>query len=460
MNPCSRSSTSRPHKDRNCHKIYPVILRSLLTLAFLLAPAFARPQPTHKAPPKPPAGDHKVVSIKVTGSQRYTPDEIVAASGLKIGNTATDDDFKKATEELGKSGVFTNVSYSYAYSPAGTKLEFQVADADKFVPARFENFVWFSDADLIAKIHEREPLFKGEVPVGGDLADRISDALQSLLLQHSLNARATYIREGSSHEGPIDAINFKADNVNIHIRHVGFPSAPADQVPDLAEAAQKLQDRDYLRSEVSAYVKSAVLPVYLKHGYLKAAFAEPQAKVAKEDEDETQVDVDLPSTPGLQYKVSGFTWEDNAAFPADKLQSLIHLQPAQTANAVQLRADLEAVQKLYGTRGYMAASVKPEPIFYDDNHTVAYKIKVREGDLFLMGDLEINGLDVKTADRLRDAWNLKPTDAYDSSYVKRFIDQAWKLLAPKTNYTVSVHEGVNEKEKTVDVTLRYGIKSD
>jgi outer membrane protein assembly factor BamA len=437
-----------------------LILRSFLALALVLLPGLARSQTTHKAQPKPAAGDHKLVSIKVTGSQRYTPDEIIAASGLKIGDAATEDDFKKATEELGKSGMFTNVSYSYAYSATGTKLDFQVADADKFVPARFENFVWFSDADLIAKIHEREPLFKGEVPVGGDLADRISDALQSLLLQHSLSAHATYIREGESHEGPIDAINFKADNVNIHIRHVTFPSAPADQIPDLAEAAQKLEGRDYFRSEVNTYIKSAVLPVYLKHGFLKAAFAEPQAKVVQEDQDETQVDVDLPSMSGLQYKVSGFTWEGNSAFPADKLQTLIHIQPSQTANAVQLQTDLEAVQKLYGTRGYMTASVKPEPVFDDANRTVAYTLEVQEGDLFHMGDLEINGLDVKTADRLREAWNLKPADAYDSSYPKRFIEQAWKLLPPKTNWTVSLHEGINEKEKTVDVSLRYGIKPD
>ena len=438
-----------------------LILQSFLALTLVLLPsAFAQSQAAHEPLPKSQPGDHKLVSIKVTGSQRYTPDEIIAASGLKIGDAATDDDFKKATEELGKSGMFTNVSYSYAYSPTGTKLDFQVADADKFVPARFENFVWFPDTDLIAQIHEREPLFKGEVPVGGDLADRISDALQSLLLQHSLSAHATYIREGASHEGPIDAINFKAENVNIRIRHVSFPSAPDDQIPDLAEAAQKLEDRDYLRSEVNAYVRSAILPVYLKHGFLKAAFAEPQAKVVKEDADEAQVDVDLPSTPGLQYKVSGFTWEGNSAFPADKLQTLIHLQPAQTANAVQLQTDLEAVQKLYGTRGYMTASAKPEPTFDDANRTVAYKLQVHEGDLFHMGDLEINGLDVKTADRLRDAWNLKPTDAYDNSYPKRFIEQAWKLLPPKTNWTVSLHEGVNEKEKTVDVTLRYGIKPD
>jgi outer membrane protein insertion porin family len=433
--------------------------RFLPVLVFVVI-ALALPQAPHKSASKSSPGDHKLVAIKVTGSQRYTPDEIIAASGLKIGDAATDDDFNKATESLGKSGMFTDVSYSYSYSGTGTKLDFQVADANKFVPARFENFVWFSDADLVAKIHENEPLFKGDVPVGGNLADRISDVLQSLLLQHSLSARATYIREGAGPSGPIDAVNFKADGVNIHIRNVSFPSAPADQQPALAEAAKKLEDRDYLRSEVNAYAKSALLPIYLEHGYLKATFSEPQAKVVKEDQDETLVDVDLLSAPGVRYKVSSFTWEGNSKFPADKLQGLIRLQPGQIANAVQLQTDLDAVHKLYGTRGYMTAVAKPESAFDDANATVAYKLVVQEGDLFHMGDLEINGLDVKTADRLRDAWNLKPSDAYDSSYPKRFMDQAWKLLPPKTNWTVSLHEGVNEKEKTVDVTLRYGIKPD
>jgi outer membrane protein assembly factor BamA len=429
-----------------------------LTLSFLGLPLAA--QTAHKPAPKQSASDRKLTAIHVSGSRRFTPEEIAAASGLKVGDSPTDDDFKKTTQQLGETGLFTDVSYSFIYSPTGTKLELQVTDSDKLVPARFENFVWFPDSDLIAKIHDREPLFKGQVPVGGDLADRVSDALQSLLLQHSLSARAEYIREGAGPDGPIDAINFRAAGMSIHIHHVAFPSAPEGEQGALADAAKKLEGRDYLRSAVNAYIKAALLPVYQQRGFLKASFSEPQAKVAHEDEDQTEVDVDLPSTPGLQYKVSSFAWDGNTAFPAERLQGLIRLQPAQIANAVQLQADLEAVHKLYGTRGYMTANVKTEPVFDESASSVVFKLHVREGDLFHMGDLEINGVDTKTADRLRDAWMLKESDVYDSSYPKRFFDQSWKLLPPKTNWTVSLHEGVNEKEKTVDVSIRYGIKPD
>ena len=47
------------------------------------------------------------------------------------------------------------------------------------------------------------------------------------------------------------------------------------------------------------------LPVFLARGYLKAAVAEPQPKVAEETPEETLVDVTFPVTPGSQYKVTG-----------------------------------------------------------------------------------------------------------------------------------------------------------
>jgi outer membrane protein assembly factor BamA len=427
-----------------------------LTLCFLDVPISA--QTARKPAPRDSASDHKLISIRVTGSQRFTPEEIIAASGLKIGDSATEDDFKKATNELGDTGLFTDISYSYVNSGTGTKLDLQLADTDKVVPARFENFVWFSDADLISKIHEREPLFKGVVAVGGNLSDRISDALQSLLLQRSLSAHANYVREGGGENGPIDAVNFRADDMNIRIHSVFFPGAPPAEQGALSAAARKLERKDYLRSDVNAYARAALLPVYLERGFLKASFSEPQAKVVEQDSDETQVDVTLPSTPGFQYKISSFTWSANTAFPSDKLQSMIHGQPGQAANAVQLKADLEEVQKLYGTRGYMTASVKPDPDFDDANSSVVYNLDVHEGDVFHLGDLDISGADQKTIDRLRNAWTLTPTDPYDSSYPKRFLKDSWKLLPTTTDWTVSFHEGVNEKDKTVDVSIRYSKK--
>jgi outer membrane protein insertion porin family len=411
-----------------------------------------------KSPPKSSPTEQKLVSVKVTGTQRFTEKEVIAASGLEIGSVVTQDDFEKAGKRLGESGFFSNVAYSYAHTPTGTKLDLQLADAAKLVPAHFENFVWFSDDELRAKIHEHLPLFKGEVPVGGTFCDQVSDVLQALLVQHNLAARADYMRDSKDNAGPVDAINFRATGLNLRIEEVQFSGASPEELPVLQAAARDLLDKEYVRTEVQAYATKNLLPIYLERGFLKAAIGDPQAKVLKDTDGDTLIQVQLPVTPGHQYKVSSFKWEGNSAFKSEKLQSMIHAQVGQTVNAEQLRTDLGAIQKFYGTRGYMLATVKPVPDFNDAANTVAYKLEVNEGDVFHLGDLDIQGLDAKTVDRLREAWTLREADPYDTTYPMRFFEQTVKLLSRDVTWTVSVHEGVNEKEKTVDVTLRYGLK--
>ena len=135
-------------------------------LVLFLAVSIAGAQKSSK---KTVTSDHKLISVTVTGTERYSDKEIVAGSGLEIGRDAGDPDFKEAVRRLGDSGVFTEVSYSFTYSPAGTKLEMHLADADKknLVPAHFENFVWFTDTELRDELKRRVPLFKPELPVSG-----------------------------------------------------------------------------------------------------------------------------------------------------------------------------------------------------------------------------------------------------------------------------------------------------
>ena len=92
----------------------------------------------------------KLIALKVTGTGRYTDKEILAASGLQIGQNAADGDFKEAVHRLGNSGLFSEAVYSFTSSDAGIKLDLQLADTDKskLVPAHFENFVWFTDDEL------------------------------------------------------------------------------------------------------------------------------------------------------------------------------------------------------------------------------------------------------------------------------------------------------------------------
>jgi outer membrane protein insertion porin family len=432
-------------------------LVSLSVPLCLLLPVLLQAQTTRKSPQKsvPPSAS-KLISVKVTGTKRYTPEQVIAATGLQLGQAVAEDDFKKAGQQLGESGAFSEVTYSYQYSGAGTKLDLQLTDSEPFLPARFDNVVWFSDQELADKLTFRVPLFRGQLPVAGDLPDLVSDALQALLIERNVQGRADYLRFAHG-DGPIEAFVFTVTGPSIRVRNFEFPGAAPSELPLLQTAARSLQGQDYLRSILRVRADLDFRLVYLERGYLKAAFADAQARLVAETPQDVQVDVTLPVDPGRQYRLTEIQWSGNTVFPADKLQPLIHLQPGQPANAIQLDKDLEAVGKLYRTRGYMTAGAKPVPQMDDVQATVSYQLQIHEGDLYHMGQIEIQGLDDKSTARLVSEWGLPIGDPYDSSYLDRFSEQAVKLL-PLGNWSVTTHETPNPEEKTVDVTMRFESK--
>ena len=427
-------------------------------LSLLLASCTFLPAQTRKPPGKPlPPSAFKLISIKVTGSKRYTPDELISATGLQLGQTVSEDDFKRVSQRLGETGAFSNVVYGFQFSPAGTKLELQVTDSDQFVPARFDNFVWFSDRELLEKLHERVPLFHRQLPVAGSLADQVSDALQALIIERKIEGHADYLRAARG-EGPIEAFVFSVTGPTIHIRNVEFTGAGPVELPLLQAAASKLPGQDYLRSTLSVQADKDLLPVYLERGYLKAAFGDAQPTTVQDSPQETTVDVTFSVDPGRQYKTTEFQFSGYKAFPLEKLRELIHQQLGQPANAVQLASDLEAMKKLYGTRGYMAASIQTTPEMDDAQSTVKYLLQFHEGDVYKMGELEIHGLDSRGTARLVERWKLLVGEPYDASYPVRFLDETRNLLPPGS-WKIARHESINEKDKTVDVTLRFDSQS-
>ena len=413
-----------------------------------------------------PASERTLISIKVTGSKRYSEAAIAAAAGLQLGTPVTDDDFKKAARHLGDTGLFTDVAYHFSYSSQGTKLEFEVTDVSKFVPAHFEDFVWFSDEELMKRIREHAPLFDGQLPLSGRLPDEVGDVLQAMLVENAIPGHVEYVRAGKP-DGPVESIDYHVTDVLIRVRKIQFTGAGDAETPALEDAADRLPDHEYSRTRLAQLVQRQLLPVYYERGYLKAAFGEPQPKVVKlpsaENDDGprnlTVVDVTFPVTPGVQYKLKSLEWSGNREFPSETLQKMIRVSPGQPANTVRLADNLKDVQKLYGSHGMITASIKSEAAFDDAAATVEIRLDVKEGFVYHMGELQYRGLDNSLTAKLRAAWKLRPGDVYDSTYLSDYLPAAHKLLPANLDWEVQSHVTANVREKTVDIDLIYAVKA-
>lgn len=403
------------------------------------------------------ATPNKLIALKVTGSQRYTETEVLPAAGLSLGQNVTEADFKEGGRRLGNTGLFSEVGYSFTYSSAGTKVEFQLTDVEdsKLVPAHFENFVWFTDDELRAEIRRRVPLFRVRMPASGSMPDEVEQALQGAIDAKRVPARVDYLREAPANGGELIGIAYRVEAIEINIEKVEFPGATPDQMPGLQAAARKLTGAPYKRSPLASVAAIEFLPICLQRGYLKASFGEAQARITSQTDTEVLVDAIIPVTPGKVYSTSAVTWTGNRVLAVADLQKVIHLAEGQPADAVRLQADLETAAKLYRVKGYMLARIVPQAVLDDERGSVRYEMNVSEGDQFKMGELEILGLDSQARARLEAVWKLREGDPYDGEYPRHFLDESSRLAPSGVPWRVGIHEAVNEKDRTVDVTIRF-----
>ena len=423
-------------------------------LPFLLLCASLLSAQTRKPAKPAPSSASKLISIRVTGSTRYTPAQLSAATGLQIGQVVTDDDFKEVSRHLGETGAFSNVAYTFQFNPEGIRLDVQVTDSAPFVPVRFENFVWLSDQELRQKLSAREPLFQDQLPVSGNLADQVSEALQGLAIERNLHGRVDYLRAGPQ-DGPIEAFEFSITGQPIIIRNIDFSGAGPTELPLLEAAARRVSRQDYSRSRLVLQAEKNFLPVFLEHGYLNAKVAEPQTKVVEETPDETSVDVTFPVTPGRQYKLSELRLLGyKEVFTVENLRQMIHLKLDQPADTVQADRDIEALKKLYGTRGFMGVQISLTPEINDADSTVKLVFAFKEGSIYKMGDLEVRGLDSKATERIGADWKLLPGQTYNSDYPGQFLKSIAGTF-PADQWKITVHETPEDQDKVVDVSLRF-----
>src|SRR5579864_8741113 len=103
----------------------------ILSLCFSTLVSLAAAQKRSATTKAPTQGPEKLVALKATGTKRYSDKEILGATGLQIGQNASDGDFREAAQILGNSGMFGDVAYTYSSSGSGVRVEFQLTDIDQ-----------------------------------------------------------------------------------------------------------------------------------------------------------------------------------------------------------------------------------------------------------------------------------------------------------------------------------------
>jgi len=385
---------------------------SFLVCLFQFAFAGARAQ----APAANPPPSATIAAIKITGSQKFPSDQVIAASGVKTGDVVTAQQIQEATNRLAGLGIFSTVNFRYTSKGDAINLEFQVQEAPTY-PILFDNFPWFTDAEIGDAIRNQVGLFTGEAPEGGAIVDQMTAVIQNLLSSKKINATVSHqLLAAPVGDGMV--MQFRAESVRLRLQSVQFDDALAAGSERLKDRVPDIKGQNYSRFAVELFENEQVRPLYAAKGFLRAQIGpcEPHLIPDVNDPKESAVDVSIPIQPGPVYLWKGVSWQGNLALQSPDLDKAVDIKPGDVADGMKIEALWRKIESEYGRRGYLDMKLTTEPLFDDTAHQISYRVSISEGQQYRMGDMVITGLSVDAEKRLRQAWQIAPGQIFDNGY--------------------------------------------
>lgn len=436
--------------------VFPRIIRlfSFFLIIIAFADALAQ-QPSRK-----------IAKIEIEGLGRLSADEVVAASGLKTGELFSIESLDAAGEKLFDSGLFTKVSYRTTTKGDQVTIIFLVEEtkggASQVV---FDNFVWFTNDDLVTAIRRAVPSFNGTASDTGNMTETIRVALQNLLKEHHIDGTVEYAPWQSLSTGAKQEHLFSVAGVPIPICKLHFPGAKNIPEEKLLRSSRQLIEADYSQKAAIAFSYFTLLPIYREAGQLRAIFAEPAPKFADGPDCKGGVELTIPVEEGPIFLWNRAEWTGNESLTPQELDNALGMKNGELANGVKIDKGLHEVSRKYGHTGRLDVSFGMQPEFDDKASQVTFKIAVKEGPQYRMGTLTIKGLTDDDAKSLEERWKLKSGDVFDGNYFERFFktdarDEIQRIYSArqavgKSPLGTTQEVTPNRKTLTADVTIEF-----
>jgi outer membrane protein insertion porin family len=417
----------------------------LLLLLLLPAPGFAQAKAGQKRWP--------IERLTVQGLKNYSPQQTLAATGLKAGQLAGQQDFEAARDRLLATGVFETVGYKFAPAAgsSGYEASFQVVEVEPVYPVRFESLN-APDAEVEAWLRKRDPFFGPKIP-----------ATEMFLKRHS-----AAIEEYLSSKGHAEKIAGKV--VADSAEQFAIVFRPAASAPKVAEV--KFRGNEVVPSSVllnsfagvaygTLYSEAAfrqmldasVRPIYEARGRIGLKFPSIQTEKATKVEG---LIVTVTVDEGASYELGEVRLEGETPVPAKELLKAGGFKAGGLANFDDIAAGLDRMKKRLRREGYTKASFHVDRHPDDKKKTVDLVLKPELGTQYLFGKLTVEGLDILSEPSVRKLWTLKEGKAFNADYPDYFLEQIREQGLFDGLGKTRASLKVDEQNRIVDVTLHFG----
>src|SRR5258708_7090696 len=249
-------------KELRC-VIRPWAAKVVVVGVFIIGRAHANPQAAPET--------WRLTKVEVSGLKRYDESRIIALSGLRQGERVDLAAIEAATTRLIETGLFKTLNYRYRALRADIEVVFAAQEAQWSIPVVFDNFIWFSDAEIAAAVEKELPTFDGTAPDSAKAVDSISKVLQRLVQERSLSGQIEYTPSFEA-AGRNKQHIFKIEGIKLKLCSLRIAGASAVPENELIKRSKPLLQGEDSRSFLYAFFRENLVPIYRELGDLHQNF--------------------------------------------------------------------------------------------------------------------------------------------------------------------------------------------
>ena len=410
------------------------------------------------------AKNYVIGDIAVTGNTSFSPQTVIAYSGLRKGETILipGEKISNAVKKLWNSNLFSSINiYLNRVELDSAYLEINLFDLPELNDVTIQGVKKSKIEDIIkenklqkgVKVTEnlitttrnyltnkykKEGFFNTKVTINtSEIQDSIQKSRVNMLV---------YIDKGDKVK--IDKITFNGNDVL------------ADK--KLRKAMKKTKQKKFLRifkrsKYISADYKEDLVSVvdkYKENGYRDARIISDSIT----NHDNNTISLNIKLEEGEQYRFGKISFLGNSVYTDQQLHSILRIREGATYNGIELKKriaddskpDANDLTNLYQNNGYLFSTINPVEVSADGN-VIDMEIRISEGKPAYFNNVSVTGNDKTNDQVIYRELRTKPGKLYSKSDVIRTIRELGQLGFFDAQQLSPDIQNPNPNDGTVDI---------
>lgn len=388
--------------------------------------------------------------ITIEGNENYLAEEIIAASGLRVGQPVAQPEFDAARDRLIATGAFENVGYRYEPSGGqGYAVTLEVQEVRPVYPFRFDSLP-ATDEELAAVVRSASLLRASRIPASELFLQRYAEAIEKFLAQRNEKVKVV---GRLTVEGIEDlTVVFRPDGPVPTIAEVRFENVTIVPVTVLQRAIHGTAVGSlYTESRFRIILDNTVRPIYENRGRVRVSFPRITVEPAKDVKGQI---VTVAVDEGDSYEL-GEVRVEGTLLSAEVIEKEGNFKKGDLANLSEIHAGVERIHKRLRREGYLKATSRIDREVNDESRTVDITVTVSPGPQFRFRRLHIQGLDLHGEAAIKKLWGMKEDRPFDAEYPDYFLARVREENMFDNLGQTRSEAKLDEKSQTVDVVLHF-----